>query len=146
MTRTLLSILLPAAFLLGCASSFIPFTEDTRSTADLSTAVLHLPSSMTLRSLRLLEPLDDKGPFKNDGHRYMTVTASDTGRIQTMGAGWITVNFGRGIILRFERTASGAYAMPGWGTLTIDGERYDLMLGILSGEDIQLMLEPSRPS
>jgi hypothetical protein len=146
MTRTLLSILLPAVFLLGCASSFIPFTEDIRSTADPSTAVLHLPSSMTLRSLRVLEPLDDKGPFKNDGHRYMTVTASDTGRIHELGSRWMTVNFGRGIILRFERTASGEYAMPGWGTLTIDGERYDLMLGILSGEDIRLMLEPSRPS
>jgi hypothetical protein len=146
MTRTLLSILLPAAFLLGCASSFVPFTEDIRSTADPSTAVLHLPSSMSFRSLRVLEPLDDKGPFKNDGHRYLRVAASDTGRIQAMGSGWITVNFGRGIILRFERTASGEYTMPGWGTVTINGERYDVMLGIISGEDIRLLLEPSRPS
>jgi hypothetical protein len=145
MTRTLLYFLLPAAFLLGCASPFPTFTEDIRSTADLSTTVFHLPSVVHLRSLRVLEPLEDKGPFKNDGHRYLSVAASDSGRIQAQGPGWLAVNFGRGIILRFERSADGTYAMPGWGTVTVEGERYDLLLGVLSGKDVHLLMEAGKP-
>jgi len=146
MTRTLLSILLPAAFLLGCASSFTPFTEDIRSSANLSTTVFHLSSLVNLRSLRILEPLDDKGPFKNDGHRFLTVAASDSGRIHAQGPGWVAVNFGHGIILRFERSTDGTYTMPGWGTVTVEGERYDLLLGMLSGKEIRLLLEAARPA
>jgi hypothetical protein len=101
---------------------------------------------VNLRSLRVLEPLDDKGPFKNDGHRYLSVAATDSGRIQTQGPGWIAVNFGRGIILRFERSANGAYTMPGWGTVTVEGERYDLLLGVLSGKEISLLLEVVTPT
>jgi len=145
MTRKLLSILLPAALLLGCATSFAPFTENTRSTLDLSTAIFHLPSRVNLRSLRILEPLEDKGPFKSDGHRYLTIAASDSGRIQAQGPGWITVDFGRAIVLRFERSVSGEYVMPGWGTVTIDGERYDLMMGMLSGKEVRLLLETAGP-
>ena len=145
MTRKLLFLLLPAALLIGCGTSFPPFTEDSRTTIDLPSAVFHLSSKVDLRSLRVLEPLDTKGPFKNDGHRYLTVTDSDTGRVQAQGAGWIAVDFGRGITLRFERTDKGTYAMPGWGTLTVEGERYDVMVGMLSGKEVFLLLEVARP-
>ena len=146
MTRKLLSLLLPVALLFGCAATFAPFTESSRTTIDLSSAVFHLSSQVTLRSLRVLEPLDTKGPFKNDGHQYLTVAPADTGRALAQGAGWITVDFGRGIILRFERTDAGTYAMPGWGTLTVDGERFDVMLGMLSGKEVLLLLESAKPA
>jgi hypothetical protein len=144
MTR-MIPFLLAGALLGGCASSLVRVTESLRSSADMSTATLHLSSSIMLRSLRILEPYDAKDPFHPDGHRKLVVAESDTGRITSSGPGWLLVDFGQGVALRFERNSSGEYRIPGWGTVTVKGERYDLQVGMLSGKDIQLLIDPLRP-
>jgi hypothetical protein len=144
MSRTI-PILLLGALLAGCASSFPPVTESVRASADLSTAVFHVPTTIRFRSLNVMVPIDTTTPFRNDGHLYLVLTDSDTGRVAAQGPNWLLVDFGRGITLRFDRSATGEYRMPGWGTITVHGERFDLHVGMLSGKEIPLLLEPPRP-
>jgi hypothetical protein len=141
----MITILLALALLGGCASSLLPVTESLRSSTDISTAALHVSSTVTLRSLRVLETVDTSDPFHPDSHRNLVVAESDTGRVTAEGPGWLLIDFGQGIALRFERTARGEYRMPGWGTVTVKGERYDLQVGMLSGKDIRLLVEPRQP-
>ena len=127
MTRKLIFLLLTAALLIGCGTSFPPFTEDSRTTIDLPSAVFHLSAKVNLRSLHILEPLDTKGPVQERRTPVPDRLPNPTRAASlAQGAGWITVDFGRGIILRFESTDKGTYATPGWGTLTVEGERYDV--------------------
>lgn len=146
MTRLLLWALAGVSllFLSGCASTYVPFTEDIRTGTDPSTVRFYVGTTLDFRSLRVLDPTDEKGPFKQDGRRYHTVARTDPGKAVAMGAYWLSVDFGRGIVITFTRNpASGVYTMPGWGTFTIDGERYDLQAGVLSGTEVSLLFDPS---
>ena len=137
-----------AIVLAGCATSLPTFTESVRQTAQaegLHTLVLHVANTMEFRSLRALDPSVEEGPFKKDPHRYLTLALTDSGTVVAAGNGWIRVDFGRGILLTFNaRGNDGIYAMPGWGTVTIEGERYDIVVGILSGTDVVLRYDPAR--
>jgi hypothetical protein len=134
--------------LVGCATTFPIFTEDVRQTVQadgLHTLVLHVATSMEFRSLRELDPSDEKGPFKKDPHRYLKLALTDSGKVVAGGNGWITVDFGRGILLTFNsRGSDSVYAIPGWGAVTIEGERYDIVVGVLSGNDVTLRYDPIR--
>ncbi|MBK7257702.1 MAG: hypothetical protein IPI01_07850 [Ignavibacteriae bacterium] len=144
MTR-MIPMLLLGALLTGCASSFQPVTDSLRASTDLSTAVLHVPNTIRFRSLNTLVPIDTTTPFRNDGHLYLVLAKSDTGRIAAQGPTWLLVDFGRGITLRFDRASTGDYQMPGWGTISVHGERFDMQLGMLSGKEIPLLVEPLHP-
>lgn len=150
MKLTLVTLLAGVLLLAGCSTAFAPFTDDVRSSHDPATLLFHLSANLELKSIKLLEPLDTVGPFKNDGHRYLRIAATDTGRAVAQGDGWLAVDFGRGVLLRFERRGDGSgYVMPGWGTLTVEGERYDIQVGVMSGNEIRLLWEkagvPGRP-
>ncbi len=135
--------LILALMISGCAPSYAPFTDEVRMTRNLTDCVFHIAVDTEFRSVGILEPLDDKGPFKKDGHRYLRVSTADQGRAVAQGEDWITVDFGTGIVLRFQRAGPGnSYVMPGWGTITIQEERYDIQIGVLSGTDIELLWEP----
>jgi hypothetical protein len=121
-------------------------THAQRSSGDLTNAVFHVSSQIALRSLRVLVKPDTGTPFRSDGHRYLLVDESAPGRLIQQGPEWLAIDFGQGIVLRFEKSGSGDYCMPGWGTLTVEGERYDVQVGILSGMDIALLIEPPRSS
>ncbi len=139
---TLAGVLL--VFLSGCASTYGTFTEVIRTGIDLSTVRFYIGTTLDFRSLQILDPVEEKGPFKQDGRRYHTVARTDPGKAVAMGADWLSVDFGRGIVITFTRNpASGEYTMPGWGTFTIDGDRYDLMVGVLSGTEVPLLFDPS---
>jgi hypothetical protein len=134
-------------FLAGCGTSYIPLTDATRDATTLSTAVFHSSTELILRSVRPLAPVDTTTtPFRKDGHRYLIVAPSAPGHLRTQGPGWLIIDFGQDIFLRFDRAATGEYVMPGWGTVTVGDQRYDLQLGMLSGTDIKLLIEPLHPS
>ncbi|HSQ74075.1 MAG TPA: hypothetical protein VLT13_00865 [Bacteroidota bacterium] len=145
MTRALLILFLSTALLTGCGASFSPFTQDVRTTHTLAECVFHIGTNVEFRSLRVIEQLDTTGFFKNDGRRYLLLTTEDPGKAIAEGDDWISVDFGRGIVLEFRRSGpAGVYATPGWGTTTIGEERYDIQVGMLSGNAIQLLWEPIR--
>jgi hypothetical protein len=142
MNRIPLHLFLLAALFVGCASSYSPFTQDVRSESSLADFIFHVATDIEFRSVLLLEPLEE-GPFKNDGRRYCTVTTADSGKAVAQGDDWIAVDFGKGIVLKFQRSgADGRYGMPGWGTITIAEDRYDIQVGVLSGRTIFLLWEP----
>jgi len=136
------AFLIAAALVGGCASEFPLLTESYRTTVgeqDLQSLVFHVAATIEFRSLRQLDSVQETGPFRKTGHRSLLVNTSTPGRIVAQGDGWVAVDFGEGIVLRFARRASdGVYATPGWGTVTIQGERYDLVVGIMSGDDVKL--------
>lgn len=142
MNRISLYCSLLAALFAGCASSYSPFTQDVRTSSNVDACVFHVGTEIVLRSVRLLEPLQE-GPFKNDGRRYYTIRTEDSGKAVAQGEDWIAVDFGRGIVLQFQRNAAdGKYGMPGWGTITIAEDRYDIEVGVLSGRTVYLFWEP----
>jgi len=99
----------------------------------------YLSSSISFRSLREIDTTSETGPFKPDLHRTLQVSAETPGRFVSGGEGWIKVDFGKGVLLTFTRNPNdGTYSMRGWGTFTIDGERDDLRVGVLSGEEVKL--------
>jgi hypothetical protein len=107
--------------------------------------VLHVATAMEFRSVRELDPTVEKGPFKKDTHRYLKLALTDSGTVVAGGNGWIRLDFGRGILLTFNsRGSDGVYVMPGWGTVTIEGERYDIVVGVLSGNDVELRYDSAR--
>lgn len=127
----------------GCASSYPPFTESLRTTTDLKSTRFYVGTTVEFRSVRQLDKVDEQGPFRQDGRRYLRIEKADPGRAVAQGEDWIAVDFGKGIVLTFTRTSpSGAYRTRGWGTYTIEGERYDMMVGVLSGSDIPLLFDP----
>ena len=139
---SLLSLSLVA--LAGCASQFPLFTEAYRKNAgdqDIRSLVLHVSSTLEFRSLRELDPVAETGPFKRTGHRFLQINDTTLGRIIAQGEGWISVDFGQSIVLTFSRRdTNGEYATAGWGTVTIGGERYDIVAGIMSGQDVALRI------
>jgi len=135
-----------AALLAGCGTTYAPFTEDVRSTRTLADCVFHLPIDVDFRSIQVLDPVSGEGPFKPDGRRTIRIRASDNGRAVSQGEDWIAVDFGSGVVLRFQREETkSVYVTPGWGTITIDGNRYDMLIGVISGTYVQLHWEPPKP-
>jgi hypothetical protein len=139
---SLLVLILSA--LAGCSAPFPLFTEAYRKHVgeqDIRSLVLHISSTVEFRSLRELDPVVEDTPFKKSGHRILEISTSTPGRIHAQGEGWLSVDFGQGIILAFARRAGdGVYATAGWGTITIEGERYDIVVGIMSGENVELRI------
>jgi hypothetical protein len=130
------------AILSGCATS-VPFlTESARHTLTakgLEEVHYFLTAEVTFRSVRELDTTSETGPFRPDLHRTLQVLPETPGKFVRAGDGWITVDFGQGIQLTFYRGAEdGVYAMRGWGTLTIEGERYDIRIGMRSGENLRV--------
>lgn len=135
-----------AVLFAGCGTTYAPFTEDVRSSRTLAECVFHLPINVEFRSVQVLDTVSGQGPFKPDGRRTIRVLASDSGKAVSHGEDWITVDFGSGVVLRFQRGGSkNEYLTPGWGTITIEGDRYDMLIGVISGTYIQLHWEPLKP-
>lgn len=144
-TMRLRSLLVLAVIALaGCASRLPLFTEAYRKNVgeqDIRSVALHVSSTLEFRSLRELDPVTENTPFKKSGHRTLELSTATPGQILSQGDGWLSVDFGQGIVLTFTRRASdGVYTTAGWGTMTIGGERYDIVAGIMSGEDVELRI------
>jgi len=133
--------------LAGCASQLPAFTEHHRHTIgeqDLQSLSFAVSTPIVFKSLRVLDPVavKDKNIFSPSGHRFVELSDTATGRLVEQGEGTLIVDFGRGLVLTFARRSSdGIYATAGWGTYTIEGERYDIVVGIISGNDIELRVK-----
>ena len=145
--RNLIRSLFAALVIAGCASQLPPLTETYRSLVgehDIRTVALYPSIPIVFKSVRELDPVpqEEKNVFSPTGHRLIEISDTTSGRVVAQGEGWLSVDFGCGIELTFtRRSTDGVYAMPGWGTHTIEGERYDLVVGVLSGADIELRIK-----
>jgi hypothetical protein len=135
-------ILLATTLLTGCASQLPFFSESYRQQVgerDIQALDFRVPATIEFRSVRVLDTAKTRNVFSGTGHRILKITDATPGRLIGKGDGWMSVDFGNEIILTFSRRArDGVYAMPGWGTLTIRGDRYDIAVGIMSGNDLEL--------
>jgi hypothetical protein len=140
--RNSIIFLIFGLFWAGCATSLPFFTESYRAKVgeqDIHTLQYHIATTVDFKSLRELDPVVEKGPFAKSGHRFLQITDTTPGRLLGKGNGWLSIDFGQGIVLTFNRRAlDGVYVMSGWGTISIAGERFDIIVGVLSGSDLEL--------
>jgi len=144
-TPRILVLSLLFATLIGCGTKLPVLSEPTKgelSEKELGELSFFVSSEITFRSIRELESFNDEGPFKRDKRRTLSLEPKSPGKAVSAGDKWITVDFGQGIVLTFRQNPQdGMYTTPGWGTITIEGERYDIMVGVLSGEEVRLLYD-----
>lgn len=83
--------------------------------------------------------------FKREVKRTITIEPDSPGRLVAAGQGWMNVEFDSGVMLTFRwDPVSERYLTPGWGTVTIQNERFDLKQGVLSGGYLELLVVKNR--
>jgi hypothetical protein len=142
--RFILLFLISLFVLPGCASRLPSLTEDYRRKTgeqDLQSITFHVSNAVEFRSVRGLDSVMDGKSFQRMARRLLAVTNETPGHVAALGKDWVSVDFGKGIVLTFVcRARDSVYATAGWGTISIDGERYDILVGLMSGADIELKI------
>jgi len=128
----------------GCASRFPSLTEKYRQATGeqgLQSLTFHVSNPVELRSVRALDSVMEGNSYQKLVRRVLSITRETPGHVVAQGKDWVSVDFGKAIVLTFARRArDSVYATAGWGTITIEGERYDIVVGIMSGADIELQI------
>jgi hypothetical protein len=142
------SILSTLALLLlvGCGSSgLVTLSEDMRRSMglpELQRSEFHLEVSMQFVSLRKGEIVGED-IFKYEKKKRFSVETETVGKLVDAGPRWVTVEFNDGIRLTFQwNPADDVYRTPGWGTITIQGERFDVQQGVMAGRFVNLLIRP----
>src|SRR5512143_3564946 len=79
--------------------------------------------------------------FKREVKKTYTVATDSPGKLVATGPQWLTVEFGGGVMLTFRwDPVSEKYLTPGWGTVTIQDERFDIKQGILAAGYVELLV------
>ena len=142
--RTCLLLVVPL-ILLGCGSSpYAVMTEDYRqalSSEELGKSVFFVSFRMDFVCLKPGEILGED-IFKREVKKTITVDTDSAGRVLASGPQWLSVGFNGGVVLTFRwDPVSRSYVTPGWGTVTIQNERYDIKQGVLTGGNVQLLVK-----
>jgi hypothetical protein len=83
--------------------------------------------------------------FKREVKKTIILDTDTPGRLMTSGPGWLTVEFHQGVILTFRwDPVSEKYLTPGWGTVTIQNERFDIKQGVLTGGYVGLQVKKNK--
>jgi hypothetical protein len=134
--------------LFGCgASEYSRMTEDYRQALnadELGRASFFVAYRLDFVSLKKGEIVGDD-IFKREVKRTLVVETDSAGRVVASGPQWLTVEFNEGILLTFRwDPISEKYLTPGWGTITIQNERFDIKQGVLSGGYVELLVRKTR--
>lgn len=135
-------LLLTTLFLAGCAGPrYSTMTEDYRQALgpeDLARTNFYVSSKVDFVSLKKGE-IVGTDIFKREVKKTITVEPDSPGRLVAAGQGWLNIEFDGGVLLTFQwDPVSERYLAPGWGTVTIQNERFDVKQGVLSGGYIEL--------
>ncbi len=118
-------------------------TEDYRqalSPADLARTNFYVSSRMDFVSLKKGE-IVGSDIFKREVKRTLTIEPDSPGRLVAAVQQWLNVEFDGGVLLTFRwDPVSERYLTPGWGTVTIQNERFDIKQGVLVGGYIELLV------
>ena len=143
-------VLLALAFmaLAGCASSnLIPFTDSVRMSYtgnELTETSVYVSADMELISLRKGE-VEGDDVFKREIKKTLRIDRETPGRVVRAGADWVQVQFADSINITFVRNPSnGVYQTPGWGTINVGEERFDVNMRVLAGKNIDLLVGRTR--
>jgi hypothetical protein len=139
--RLVLSLLL---LLAGCGSSqFLSADRDRLrllSPEELHATEFFCSSSVEFVSLRQGEIVGED-IFKHEVKRTLAIGAEEPGKLIDGGPDWITVGWENGVVLNFTwDPVERQFQTPGWGTITVAGERFDLRQGVLAGRMIRLLV------
>jgi hypothetical protein len=134
--------------LFGCgASQYTTMTEDYRealSTEELSNTAFFVSTRMDFVCLKPGEIVGED-IFKREVKKTILVDPDSAGRVIASGPQWLTVGFNGGVVLTFRwDPMSQAYLTPGWGTVTIQNERFDIKQGVLTGGYVQLLVRKTQ--
>ncbi len=84
-------------------------------------------------------------PFQKEEKTRYVVSRETPGTIVAAEATWMVVDFGQGILLTFRLADDRTFVMPSWGSVTLNGERFDVNMGVLAGTHIILHYRPAPP-
>jgi hypothetical protein len=143
--KSILSILV-IVLLVGCGSSgLVTLSEEMRRSMTLPVlqqSEFYLEVSMQFVSLRKGEIVGED-IFKYEKKKKFTIDPDTPGKLVDAGPRRVTVEFNDGIRLTFQwDSAENAYRTPGWGTITIQGERFDVQQGVMAGRSVNLLIRP----
>jgi hypothetical protein len=133
--------------LLGCAQTGTMFTNDVRgrrNLKELQDLRYYTSANIDFVSAQTNIPTREK-PLNDPNAKHLTVSREMPGTAVDAGPGWIAVDFGQGIVLTFRLSTDGVYVIPAWGTITVEGERYDFKMGVLTGTMVSLEYKPASP-
>ena len=141
--------LILVSFLSGCTTSNMTrVTKDIRESltgSDLDSTAFYVATAMDFVSLKKGEIVGED-IFKYEKKKTLKIEETTPGRVVASGPEWLTIDFGNGIVLNFRRHASDdVYRTEGWGTVTIQGERFDIKLGVLAGTYVDLLMPAVKP-
>jgi hypothetical protein len=136
--------LILACFLSACsASNMTRVTKDVRESftgSDLDSTAFYVAVPMEFVSLKKGE-IVGTDIFKYEKKKTFRIEENTPGRVVASGAEWLAIDFGNGIVLKFRRhAADDVYKTEGWGTVTIQDERFDIKLGVLAGTYVDLVM------
>jgi hypothetical protein len=132
----------------GCAASeFAEMTEEYRqalSSEELANTAFFLSSRMDFVGLKPGEIVGED-IFKREVKKTIIVDTDSAGRVLASGPQWLTVGFNGGVVLTFRwDPVSQRYLTPGWGTVTIQNDRFDIKQGVLTGGYVQLLVRKAQ--
>ncbi len=131
-------------FLAGCGGTkYSTMTEDYRQALgpeDLARTNFYVSNRVEFVSLKKGEIVGDD-IFKREVKKTITIEPDSPGRLVASGQGWLNVEFEGRVTLTFRwDPVSERYLTPGWGTMTIQNERFDIKQGVLTGGYIELLV------
>jgi len=132
----------------GCgASEYSTMTEDYRqalSTEELRNLSFHVSTRMDFVALAPGEIVGED-IFRHEVKRMIVIETDTPGSVMASGPQWLTVGFHGGVMLTFRwDPISEKYLTPGWGTVTVQNERFDLKQGVLSGGYVELLVRKTK--
>jgi hypothetical protein len=138
--------ILALLLLVGCSSSgLVTLSEEMRRSMGLPVlqrSEFYLDVPMQFVSLRKGEIVGDD-IFKYEKKKKFFVDPDTVGKLVDAGPRWVTVEFNDGIRLTFQwDPVEDAYRTPGWGTITVQGERFDVQQGVMAGRFVNLLIRP----
>ncbi len=122
-------------------------TEDYRqalSPEELGKAAFYVGTRMDFVSLKPGEIVGED-IFKHEVKKTITVDTDTPGKLIASGPQWLRIEFDSGALLTFRwDPVSEEYLTPGWGTVTIQNERFDIKRGVLASEYVVLRVAKVR--
>jgi hypothetical protein len=131
----------------GCGSGLPAFTAEIRegrTIDELRQFEYFVSADVELVSQRKGKIVGEP-PFQQEiKNRYM-ITRDTPGTVVAAEATWMVVDFGQGILLTFRLADNKSYVMPSWGSVTVEGERFDINMGVLAGTHVVLQYRSVPP-
>ena len=131
----------------GCGPGLPPYTANLvtgQSVDELRQFQFFVSADVELVSQRKGK-LVGEPPFQKEEKNRYVVSRETPGTIVAAEATWMVVDFGQGILLTFRLADNRTFVMPSWGSVTLNGERFDINMGVLAGTHIVLHYRPAPP-